>query len=163
MADYDKDTFEALVSLEVPFKIALGLASDVSPLNGELDDALVAENVAEVADTSTADAEEVGDALNALIQTLVAAGVINSDSVNLVSVSPVSGAAAGGTAITLTGTDMRYVTGVLFGVTAATAVVAVSDTTVTCVAPAHAAGAVAVKVSTPLNSDTNAAAYTYTA
>lgn len=56
-------------------------------------------------------------------------------------VSPATGTTAGGTAVTLTGTNLRGVTAVSFGGTAATSVVAVNNTKVTCVTPAKTAGA----------------------
>lgn len=56
------------------------------------------------------------------------------------SVSPSAAAAAGGTTITLTGTDLDGVTGVTLGGTACTSVTVVNQTKVTCVTPAKAAG-----------------------
>jgi len=61
-------------------------------------------------------------------------------------VAPNNGPAAGGTAITLTGTGYTGTTGVTVGGTAATSVVVVSDTDLTCVTPAHAAGSAAIVV-----------------
>ena len=61
-------------------------------------------------------------------------------------VAPAAGPVAGGTAVTLTGTNYTGTTGVTFGGTAATSVVVVSNTSITCVAPAHAAGVVDVIV-----------------
>src|SRR5882724_1255670 len=65
------------------------------------------------------------------------------------SVSPSSGTTAGGTAVTITGTN--FVTGatVTLGGTAATNVVVVSGTQITATTPAHAAGAVNVVVTNP--------------
>lgn len=62
------------------------------------------------------------------------------------SVSPNTGLAAGGAAVTITGTNLAGVSGVNFGATAATNVKVVSATRVTCTAPAHTAGAVNVVV-----------------
>jgi hypothetical protein len=56
--------------------------------------------------------------------------------------SPVRGLTHGGTAVTLTGTDMSGVTGVTFGGTAATSLSVVNSTTITCVTPAHTRGLV---------------------
>ena len=64
-------------------------------------------------------------------------------------VSPSTGPAAGGTSVTITGTHLYGATGVKFGLTAATSVVVVSDTQITCTAPAHAVGVVDVTVVTP--------------
>ena len=64
-------------------------------------------------------------------------------------VSPQTGPQAGGTAVTITGTGFgNGVTGVKFGSTAAASFSVVSDTTVTAVSPAHAAGPVDVTVTT---------------
>ena len=62
------------------------------------------------------------------------------------SVSPNNGPAAGGTAVTITGTNFAAGATVTFGGTAATNVVVVSGTQITATTPAHAAGAVTVTV-----------------
>jgi len=61
-------------------------------------------------------------------------------------VSPVKGPAAGGTTVTITGTDFVAPMGVTFGGTAATDVAVTSPTTLTCKTAAHARGAVNVVV-----------------
>lgn len=66
-----------------------------------------------------------------------------------VSVSPAIGASTGGTPVTITGTNFTGTTGVTFGGVAATSVVASSDTTITCVAPAHAVGTAVITVTSP--------------
>lgn len=81
----------------------------------------------------------------------------------LTSVSPSSGAIAGGTSITLTGTGFTGATGVTVGGSAATAVTVVSDTEVTCTTPMHSAGAVDVVITTAAGSDTLAGGFTYSA
>lgn len=81
--------------------------------------------------------------------------------VTLSSVSPSSGAASGGTGVTLTGVGLTGATGVTFGGTAATSVNFVNSTTVTAVTPAHAAGAVNVVITTPSGSATATNGYTY--
>ena len=62
------------------------------------------------------------------------------------SVSPKNGPAAGGTAVTITGTNFATGATVTFGGTAATNVVVASSTSITATTPAHAAGAVTVTV-----------------
>jgi hypothetical protein len=62
------------------------------------------------------------------------------------SCSPNNGLIAGNTAVTLTGTNFASITGVTFGGAAATSVVTVSATTITCRTPAHVAGVVNVVV-----------------
>ena len=62
------------------------------------------------------------------------------------SVSPNSGPAAGGTAVTITGTNFAAGATVTFGAAAASNVVVVSGTQITATTPANAAGAVTVTV-----------------
>ena len=81
--------------------------------------------------------------------------------VTLTSVSPSSGAASGGTGVTLTGIGLTGATGITFGGTAATSVNVVNSTTVTAVTPAHATGAVDVVITTPGGSATKTNGYTY--
>lgn len=73
-------------------------------------------------------------------------------------VTPKSGSTAGGQAVTVTGFGFNLASGVLFGTKAATAVVIVSDTSITCLTPAHESGAVDVTVS---DVDVGTALYTY--
>lgn len=75
--------------------------------------------------------------------------------------SPTSGAAAGGTAVTVTGTNLSDVVAVTFDGAAGTALTVVSDTSVTVVTPAHSAGAVTVSVVTPGGVVRKATAFTY--
>lgn len=86
---------------------------------------------------------------------------VESDPPEIASLNPATGAAAGGTAVTITGEDFTGATGVTFGGTAATSVVVVSDTSITCVTPAKTAGAYDVVVTTPAGSDTLTNGYTY--
>ena len=62
------------------------------------------------------------------------------------SVSPNNGPVAGGTAVTITGTNFAAGATVTLGGTAATNVVVASSTTITATTPAHAAGAVTATV-----------------
>jgi hypothetical protein len=72
-------------------------------------------------------------------------------------ISPVSGSAAGGTAITITGTGFVSGATVSLGGTAATGVTVVSATSITATTPAHAAGSVNVVVT---NSDSQSGTLT---
>lgn len=82
----------------------------------------------------------------------------------LTSLTPTSGSAGGGTPVTLTGTLFTGATDVKFGGVSATSIVVVNSTTITCVTPAHAAGAVTVQVFTPSNGNPSLlAAYTFVA
>jgi hypothetical protein len=65
------------------------------------------------------------------------------------SVAPSSGPTAGGTAVTITGTDFVSGATVTLGGTAATGVTVVNDTTITATTAAHAVGAVDVVVTNP--------------
>jgi formylglycine-generating enzyme required for sulfatase activity len=64
------------------------------------------------------------------------------------SVSPTSGSTLGGTAITITGTNLTGASSVTVGGVAATSVVVVSSTSITAVTPAGTAGAKTVAVTT---------------
>ena len=64
-------------------------------------------------------------------------------------VTPGSGTTAGGTLVTVSGTDLTGATSVTFGGLAATGLTPVSATTLQVTSPAHAAGPVDVRVTTP--------------
>jgi hypothetical protein len=76
-------------------------------------------------------------------------------------VSPAAGTIDGGTPITITGTNFIAGATVDVGGSAATEVVVVSSTQITCVTPAHAAGAVTVTVTTTTGDGALATAFTY--
>jgi hypothetical protein len=78
----------------------------------------------------------------------------------LTGVSPSTLSTAGSEAVTLTGTGFSgYEAQVWFDTTAATSVVVVDDETITCVSPAHAAGAIYVVMRSQRGDDTYAATY----
>src|SRR3546814_17722221 len=64
------------------------------------------------------------------------------------SVTPASGAVAGGTSVTIGGTGFTGATAVTFGGTSATSFSVDSDTSISATTPVHAAGAVAGAVTT---------------
>ena len=68
---------------------------------------------------------------------------------SVTSVAPSKGPHAGGTRITITGTNFVAATRVLFGTTAGSSIVVVSSTKLTVKTPAHAKGTVSVQVTTP--------------
>lgn len=101
---------------------------------------------------------------NALAISNTAGGAMTNPAPTVTSATPATGAAAGGEAITdLAGTDFRPGATVTFGGVAATSVVVVSRTRITCVTPAHAAGVVNVVVTNPdgRNSGTGVGVYEY--
>ncbi len=77
------------------------------------------------------------------------------------SVSPNSGTTAGGTAVTITGTNFAAGATVMFGSTAASSVVVVNATTITATTPAGTAGAVMVTVTVNGQSGSLANGFTY--
>ena len=77
------------------------------------------------------------------------------------SISPTAGSTAGGTPVTITGTNFTGATAVTFGGTAATPFTVVNATTITTTTPAHTAGAVNVVVTTPGGSGTLTGGFTY--
>ena len=90
--------------------------------------------------------------------------LLEPPSPTITGVSPSSGTTAGGTAVTITGTDFSSVAAVTFGDTAATAVTVVGDTNMTATTPAHAAETVDVVVTNDFNrSGTLTNGYTFVA
>ncbi|MGB6834128.1 MAG: IPT/TIG domain-containing protein [Candidatus Acidiferrum sp.] len=77
------------------------------------------------------------------------------------SVSPSNGAPAGGTAVTITGTDFASGATVTFGSAAAASVVVVSATEITATTPAGTAGAVTVTVTSGAQNGTLPNGFTY--
>ena len=89
---------------------------------------------------------------------------VSNPAPTLTGVSPASGTAAGGTAVTISGTGFQAGATVSLGGTPATGVTVMNSTTITATTPAHAAGVVNVIVT---NSDTQSGTltqgFTYTA
>ena len=77
------------------------------------------------------------------------------------SVSPNNGSTAGGTAVTITGTNFAAGTTVTLGGTAATSVVVMNSTTITATTPAGSAGAVTVTVTVSGQSGSLTSGFTY--
>jgi hypothetical protein len=77
------------------------------------------------------------------------------------SVTPATGAAAGGTAIVIRGTNLDGASGVTVGGVAATAFSVVSPTEIHCTTGAHATGAVNVAVADDSGGVTATGAFTY--
>lgn len=77
--------------------------------------------------------------------------------------SPAVGSIAGGIAVTITGSNFTSASSVKFGGVAATNVVVVNDSTITCKTPAHAVGLVSISITTPPGTGTKSNAYQYIA
>lgn len=75
---------------------------------------------------------------------------------------PATGLAAGGTVVTIDGTNLAGAEGATFGGVAGTAFKRISDTRVQVTTPAHAAGAVTVVVQDDAGDVSKPAFYTYT-
>jgi hypothetical protein len=80
---------------------------------------------------------------------------------SVTSVSPSTGSGSGGTVVTVTGTGFTGATAVNFGATPASAFFVNSDTTLTVVAPAAAAGTVDITVTTPSGTSSTGSADQY--
>ena len=78
-------------------------------------------------------------------------------------ISPNAGPTAGGTAVTITGTNFTGATSVTIGGAATTSVVVVNATTITATTPAGTAGAQDVVVTTPAGNGTGTGLFTYCA
>jgi hypothetical protein len=78
-------------------------------------------------------------------------------------IGPSSGSTAGGTHVTITGTDLNGATAVTIGGTAATSVAVVSSTSITAVTPVGAAGTASVLVTTPGGTNAANSLFTYVA
>ncbi len=87
----------------------------------------------------------------------------NQPAPTISSLSPTSGAAAGGTTVTIIGTNFTGATNVTFGGVAGTGLSVASDTQLTVTTPAHAAGAVDVVVITLGGTATQTGGFTYQA
>ncbi|MBB6488448.1 IPT/TIG domain-containing protein, partial [Rhizobium lusitanum] len=87
---------------------------------------------------------------------------VNRPVPTVTSISPTSGPAAGGTSVTITGTDLTGATAVTFGATAAASYTVNSATQITAVSPANAAGTYDMTVTTAGGTSTTSAADQFT-
>lgn len=83
------------------------------------------------------------------------------ETATITNISPASGPAAGGTVVTITGTNLAGVEGVTFGGTAGTALQRVSNTQIKITTPAKAAAAYTVAVLDDAGTVSQASGYTY--
>jgi formylglycine-generating enzyme required for sulfatase activity len=93
----------------------------------------------------------------------VARDVVPTPAPTVSSVSPTSGSTLGGTAITITGTNLTGASSVTVGGVAATSVVVVSSTSITAVTPAGTAGAKTIAVTTAGGTASLTNGFTYVA
>jgi len=93
---------------------------------------------------------------------VTAVRLIPVDVLSVTAVSPSDSSNAGGTVVTLRGTGFDSSPSVTFGGTAATGVTLVNATTITCTAPAHAAGRTDMVVMSGGATYTRSGAFTYT-
>jgi IPT/TIG domain len=107
--------------------------------------------------TSTANVSTPSYCIGVLIK-----AVASAPAPTVTGVSPTSGTTAGSTSVTITGTNLTGASAVKFGATNASSYVVNSATSITAVAPAHAAGVVDVTVITPGGTSATGAADQYT-
>jgi hypothetical protein len=77
------------------------------------------------------------------------------------SINPTSGSTAGGTSVTITGTNLTGASAVTIGGNACTSVTVVSATSITCTTPAGSAGAASVLVTTAGGTSASGTSFTY--
>ncbi|MFJ7054692.1 IPT/TIG domain-containing protein [Streptomyces albidoflavus] len=126
----------------------------------------ITEDVFETKPYGPGDGRPQGSRLHLLYQagTVVPQSEINAlfaPAATIAAVSPASGPAAGGTAVTIRGTRLAGVTGVNFGATPGTDLVVVSATELRVKAPAGTAGAVNVVVAADSGNVTKTGGFTY--
>ena len=78
------------------------------------------------------------------------------------SVSPTSGSTTGGNSVTITGINFNGATAVLFGSVTVTSFIVNSDSSITAIVPAEAAGTIDVRVQTPYGTSVATSADQYT-
>ncbi|MGM9454918.1 IPT/TIG domain-containing protein [Legionella bozemanae] len=93
----------------------------------------------------------------------ITAAIAIQSGITLTAITPNSGAASGGTSVTITGTGLTGATGVVFGGIAATNFNVVNSTTITAVTPAHTVGAVDVVINSSIGGVTFSNGYFYVA
>lgn len=106
-------------------------------------------------------ASELTDKTGAFKTALASAATSTGVGASITSLSPTSGAEAGGDSIVITGTGFTGALAVNFGSTAAASFNVDSDTQITAVSPAGT-GSVAVAVQGPINLSANTGSFSYT-
>ncbi|MEY2879388.1 MAG: hypothetical protein RLZZ15_1768, partial [Verrucomicrobiota bacterium] len=160
---YTLTTTSVEISSGTAFSVTLN-STDKTALTTRLNKNGTTSNGSVTYNLAAAEDWNAGAAAAVVIADLTGNGVTvsNAAAVPTVSaISPTSGTTAGGTSVTITGTNFTGATGVTIGGTAATSVVVVSATSITCVTPAGTAGAQSVVVTTPGGSNSANSLYTY--
>ncbi|WP_274426302.1 beta strand repeat-containing protein [Chelativorans sp. YIM 93263] len=106
---------------------------------------------------------ELSDAVGATLTMDGVGTILNDDfpAPMITDIAPATGTTAGGTTVTITGTELTGATAVTFGGTAANSFTVDSATQITATTPARAAGAADVVVTTPGGSATATGGFTY--
>jgi hypothetical protein len=99
---------------------------------------------------------------NFILSTGTTTVTVNAAAPTVTGISPNSGPITGGTIITITGTGFTGATAAAFGGTPATSFTVNSDTSISAIAPASAAGTVDVRVTAPSGTSATSAADQYT-
>lgn len=127
------------------------------------------------ATTSTLTISQASVGMNGYLYRIVASGAVSPDAVSnsatltvtppptITGVGPSSGDVAGGTSVTIVGTNLTGATAVTFGGTSASAYTINSATSITATTPAHVSGSVDIVVTTPSGSATLTGAFAYVA
>lgn len=127
------------------------------------------------ATTSTLTISQAPVGMNGYLYRIVASGAVSPDAVSnsatltvtppptITGVGPSSGDVAGGTSVTIAGTNLTGATAVTFGGTSASAYTINSATSITATTPAHVSGSVDIVVTTPSGSATLTGAFAYVA
>jgi len=119
--------------------------------------------------TSVSCTVPAGTGLNKAVVVTTAAGPstgsvsFSYDAPTVSGINPSSGTTAGGTSVTISGSNLRSATGVTIGGSACTSASANSDTSVTCTTPAGSAGTASVVVTTASGSNAGNTSFTYAA
>ena len=163
----DDETPTTVSGLSGVTAIAAGGEHGLALLNGGTVMAWGEDRYGELGDGTTGAPGEVPVAVSGLGEMAGVASGVSHDLAygepipGVTALSPASGSALGGTAVTVTGVDLSEATSVRFGATVAEQITADSPTSLTVIAPPHAAGTVSVRVTTPAGSSPATAAATF--
>jgi len=163
-----QDGFSLSALTEAQIAGALGAYADgplvSTPLREEMAHALIKGITKGNAQGNLAPQAQIGRLAAATLLVRATAPIVTPAAPTLSALSPTSGPTAGGTLVTLTGSNFTGASAVSFGATPAATFTVVSSTQITAVSPAQAAGPVNVRVTTTAGTSENTAAddFTYT-